>query len=64
MTHVVCQPSEGIDHLIRRFSRAVQAAGVLSEARRRRFFIPTHEERRERLRRAKRRQRRNQRRRE
>ena len=56
--HVYAHPGEPFESLLRRFVRGVQASGVLGEARRRRHFIPNHEERREKIRRARRRLRR------
>ena len=56
--HVIALPGEPFESLLRRFVRGVQNAGILGEVRRRRHFIPEHEERRERLRRARRKARR------
>ena len=56
--HVHALPGEPFAALIKRFTRGVEAAGILAEAHRRRFFLPKHEVRRERLRRARRRLRR------
>ena len=52
--YVIARDGETIDGLIKRFVRGVQASGILGEARRRRHFIPAHEERREKIRRARR----------
>ena len=61
MAYVVRDEGEGIDRLIYRFRRQLEAGGVLREARRRVAFIPAHERRRERIRAAERRRRRAQR---
>ena len=41
---------ESFEELMRRFTRAVQASGLLREVRRRERFIPAHEKRREKIR--------------
>lgn len=46
MTFVDCGEREPIDSLLRRFKRAVDAAGVLKEFRRRRHFVSANERRR------------------
>ena len=54
--HVRALPGEPFEALLKRFTRGVQASGVLGEARRRRHFVPEHELRREKIPRARRRQ--------
>jgi ribosomal protein S21 len=55
---VIAWPGESFEALYSRYRRAMQRAGILGEARRRRHFIPNHERRRARRQQALRRQKR------
>jgi len=57
---VVLQPGESQEDLLKRFRKAVQREGILSRARRKRWYVPPSEEKRIRLRKAIRRARRRQ----
>jgi ribosomal protein S21 len=46
---VTARPGEPFEALYQRFKGDVERSGILREARRRRHFIPKHEERRRRL---------------
>ena len=52
---VYAREGESFDALLRRFTKGVEASGLLREYRRKQRFIPEHEERRRKIGRAKRR---------
>jgi small subunit ribosomal protein S21 len=64
LTTVTLRSGESQEKLLKRFRKKVQRERVLSDARKKRFFISNSEKRRIALRKAKRRQRKRQRRRE
>jgi small subunit ribosomal protein S21 len=43
---IVREPFESIDSTLRRFKKAVQKAGILTDARRHQYFVPKSERRR------------------
>ena len=51
---VDARPGETFEELYRRFKRAMEAAGILRDYRRKQRFTPAHEERRDKLRAAQR----------
>lgn len=55
------EESENFEALLRRFSQKVKRAGVLSEFKRKRFFVSKGVERREKMKKSQQRQRRKQR---
>ncbi len=61
MTHVNLKEGESFDSLLKRFRKAVTREGVLSEVRKRRFFVSKSEQRHKALRKAITRERRRQR---
>lgn len=60
MTRVVSRPGESPENLLRRFRKQVTRDRILSEAKRKRFFISKSEQRRIAKRKAKRKERRRQ----
>ena len=64
LTTVVMRPDESQEQLLKRFRKKVQRERVLSDARKKRFFLSNSEKRRIALRKAKRRERNNRRKRE
>ncbi len=55
---VVQEEGESFENLLRRFSQKVKRAGVLSEYKRKRFFVSKGVERREKMKKSQQRQRR------
>jgi ribosomal protein S21 len=52
---VQARPGESFEELYRRFTRGMEAGGVLREYRKKQRFVPAHEARRDKIRAAKRR---------
>ena len=52
MTHVVLRDGESFDSLLKRFRKAVTRERIMSDVRKRRYYVPKSEERHKALRKA------------